>query len=62
MQRASVTDGRQAQAGPVRDMEAMGAQADMPVVHPAFGRGFELKGGHAILENGRNQDERVICS
>lgn len=51
-----------AQAGPVRGMEAMGAQADVPVVHPAFGRGFELKGGHAILENGRNQDEQVICS
>ena len=44
MQHTSVTDRRQHRQRPVRGMEeAMGAQADAPVVHPAFGRGLELK-------------------
>lgn len=43
-----------AQAGPVRGTEAMGAQAEAPVVHLAFGRGLELKGDHALRDNGTN--------
>lgn len=51
-----------AQAGPVRGMEATGAQAGAPVVRSAFGGGLELKGDNAIRGNGRNRDEQVTCS
>lgn len=43
-------------------MEATGAQADPPAVRPAFGRGLELMGDHAIGDNGKTQDEQVTCS